>query len=465
MPFIDRATELKFLEEKWLSGTAQLLVLWGKRRVGKTELVKQFIEDKPSIYFMAESTGEKEQLQRFSLALGRFFKEPLLETRGFSAWEEVFVYLKAKKQRFVLAIDEFPYLIQSNPAIPSLFQKGWDEHLAGSDICLILFGSSMAMMENEVLGYRSPLYGRRSGQWLVEPMPFQAAGLFREGHPFLDRLSHFAVAGGIPAYWLQFSPEKDLSQNLRDHVLRKGEMLYDEVEFLLRMELREPRYYFALLQAIAHGKRKMGEIVNATGLPQSLANKYLGVLADLRIVEREVPVTEATPLKSKKGLYRISDEFCRFWFRFVLPHRSELEMGRLEPVTRTIIAQFPQYLGDAYEKVAREALLARMDSFFPFTAIGRWWDRAEEIDVVAVNQEMDAILFCEVKAGEKPVGVDILESLRKKAGKVRWGSAVRREQFCLFSRAGFTEALLKRARRDDVALFKEDRAVPVQGGV
>ena len=456
MPFIDRVTELQFLDTKWLSGKAELLVLWGKRRVGKTELVKQFIHGKPSIYFMAESTGEKEQLYRFSKAIGQFFHEPLLETRGFSQWEEAFIYLKSKKERFVLAIDEFPYLIQSNPAIPSLFQKGWDEYLADSNICLILFGSSMAMMENEVLGYRSPLYGRRSGQWLVEPMPFMAAGLFREGKSFADHLAHFAVAGGIPAYWLQLSPEKDILANLQDHVLRKGEMLYDEVEFLLRMELREPRYYFALLQAIAQGKRKLSEIVNATGLTQSLANKYLGVLADLRIVEREVPVTETTPLKSKKGLYRINDEFCRFWFRFVLPYRSELEMGRVDQVSQTIISRLPQYLGDIYEKVARETLPVHMDSFFPFTAIGRYWERGEEIDVVAVNQELNAILFCEVKASEKPVGIDILETLREKAAKVRWGSAQRREYFCLFSKTGYTNSLLEQARREGVVLFQED---------
>jgi hypothetical protein len=456
MPFIDREDELRFLEEKWKDTRAQMIVLWGKRRVGKTELVKQFMTGKKSVYFLAESTSEKEQLQRFSQALGRFFEEPLLLTRGFASWEEAFTYLKAKKERFVLAIDEFPYLIQSNPAITSLFQKGWDEYLSGSNIYLILFGSSIAMMENEVLGYRSPLYGRRTGQWLVEPMPFRAAGRFRQGKPFADRLAHFAVAGGIPAYWLHLSTGKDFEQNLRDHVLRKGEVLYEEVEFLLRTELREPRYYFALLEAISQGKRKLSEIVNATGLGQPLANKYLGVLADLRIVEREVPVTEGIPLKSKKGLYRISDEFSRFWFRFVFPRRGELEMGRHEAVAADIISQFPSYLGASYEKVARETLIAHVDDFFPFAAIGRWWDRNEEIDVVALNKEHDSILFCEAKATEKHMGTDVLDMLKEKARKVNWGSTGRKEFYCLFSRKGFTAGLLEQARKEGVALFRED---------
>lgn len=456
MPFIDREKELRFLEEKWQDPKAQMIVLWGKRRVGKTELVKQFIGSRPSIYFLSESTSEKEQLQRFSQALGRFFEEPLLQTRGFASWEEAFAYLKAKKKRFVLAIDEFPYLIQSNPAIPSLFQKGWDEYLSESNIYLILFGSSIAMMENEVLGYRSPLYGRRSGQWMVEPMPFRAASQFRPGKPFADRLAHFAIAGGIPAYWLHLNPAKEIDRNLKEHVLQKGEVLYEEIEFLLRTELREPRYYFALLQAIAQGKRKLSEIVKATGLGQPLANKYLSVLADLRIVQREIPVTEEIPLKSKKGLYRISDEFCQFWFRFVFPRRSELEMGRLDAVATDIFSQLPTYLGGAYETVAKETLIANMDHFFPFSAIGRWWDRTDEIDVVALNKERDSILFCEVKSTEKLVGTDILETLKGKAGKVKWGSAKRKEVFCLFSRKGFTSGMVKMAREENVVLFKED---------
>ena len=163
MEFIDREKELSFLESKYRENQAQFIILWGKRRVGKTELVKQFVRNKPHVYFLSASTSEQEQLSRFSRAIGRFFGEPLLETRGFANWEESFQYVKTKQKRFILAIDEFPYLIISNPAITSLFQKAWDEYWHDSQIFLIIFGSSMAMMENEVLGYRSPLYGRRTG--------------------------------------------------------------------------------------------------------------------------------------------------------------------------------------------------------------------------------------------------------------------------------------------------------------
>ena len=397
MNFLDRINELAFLEEKWREKKAQMIVLWGKRRVGKTELVKQFMKNKPGIYYLSTSTNEKEQLHRFSQSLGKFFNEPLLETRGFGGWEEAFTFIAKKNRRFILAIDEFPYLIQSNPAIPSLFQKGWDESWSGGNMFLILLGSSMAMMENEVLGYRSPLYGRRTGQWRVDPMPFSSVGGFRSEKSFMDRLMHFSVAGGIPAYWLQFDIQKNFERNLKDHVLKKGAMLYDEVEFVLREELREPRYYFALLQAIAQGKRKLAEIVNATGIVHATANKYLGVLSDLRIVNREVPVTENNPLKSKKGLYCMIDEFFLFWFRFVFSKRAELEMGQTDDVFKTIETGISRFLAATYEKVSLETLWKYRNRTIPFDLVGRWWERNEEIDIVAADTNSDAILFGEVK--------------------------------------------------------------------
>lgn len=457
MDFIDRKKELNFLQEKWEESKPQFIVLWGKRRVGKTELVKQFIKDKPHIYFLSESTNEHEQLKRFSSSIGDLFNEPLLRTRGFTEWEESFQYIRDKKSKFVLVLDEFPYLIESNRSILSLFQKAWDEYWSKSQVYLILLGSSMAMMETHVLGYKSPLYGRRTGQWKVEPMTFDAVSHFREGKTFEDRLMHFSTAGGMPAYWLQFSQEKNFYQNLTDHVLKKGQVLYDEVEFLLREELREPRYYFALLQAIAQGKRKLSEIVNATGLSASVASKYLGILSDLHIVERELPITEEKPLKSKKGLYKITDELCQFWFNFIFTRRGELELDHLDIVLSEIQEALPQYLSFCYEKVTKELLLKHSDRFFPFTKLGRWWNKNEEIDLIGLNPSSNKILFCEVKWTSKPVGVNIYESLKEKSQKVMWGKEERKEYFCLASKKGFTEAMLEKAKKDGVFLFEGEK--------
>ena len=454
MSFFDRKKELEFLEEKWRDPKPQFIVLWGKRRVGKTELVKQFMSDKPHLYFLSESTNEREQLKRFSQSVGNLFQEPLLKTRGFSEWEESFQYIKEKGLRFVLTIDEFPYLIESNRAIPSLFQRAWDEYWSKSSLYLILLGSSVTMMENEVLGYNSPLYGRRTGQWKVEPMTFEAVSHFREGNSFEDRLMHYSIVGGIPAYWNHLSKEKDIYHNIKDHLLKKGEVLYEEVEFLLREELREPRYYFALLQAIAQGKRKLSEIVNATGLGTSVANKYLSVLSDLHIVEREIPVTEEKPLKSKKGLYTISDEFCHFWFKHVFPKKSDLEMDKRDVVLKHIQESFSQHVSIIYEKLALALLPNYSDQFFEFSRIGKWWDSHDEIDVVALNPALDEILFGEVKWTSKPVGTDIFEALKAKARRVKWGTENRKEHFCLWSKQGFTDAMIKKAKEENVKLFK-----------
>jgi len=462
-PFINRERELAFLETFWSQTVPQLIVLWGKRRVGKTELIKQFMSGKPHIYFLGESTSETQQIRRFSETLAAFFKDPLLETRGFGGWEEAFRYLAARKEKILLAIDEFPYLIESNRAIPSLFQKAWDESFSKSPLHLILLGSRISMMEEDVLGLRSPLFGRRTGQWRVEPLLFVSAALFRKNKSFEDRFSHYAVAGGVPAYWLQFDDKAGFWENVRSRVLTKGQPLYEEVEFILREELREPRYYFALLQAIAQGKRRLAEIVNATGIPLASANKYLGGLGDLNIIDREVPVTEKAPAKSKRGHYRIIDEFFRFWFKYVFPHRAELELGNTNDVLSRIRSTWPDHLGSVYEIVAREVLWEYRDRIFPFSAAGRWWNKEEEIDVVAVNPESDSILFGEAKWSGKPVGIDILAKLKEKAKKVVWGTEKREEIYALFSKAGFTDAVMKMARRGEVIFFKQGSLLGAKG--
>lgn len=459
MTFLNRTAELSFLNEKWETNEGQMIVLWGKRRVGKTELVKQFIAKKPHIYFVGESTSSREQLKQLSGMMASFFQEPLLASRGFGDWSEIFQYLGHKKQRLVLVIDEFPYLLAAEPGIASVFQKGWDEHVRAAPIFLILLGSSIGMMESQVLGQRSPLYGRRTGQWRIEPLAFHHVRQFRPHASLADQLSHYAVAGGMPAYWLQLDKTRDIWQNLRGHVLAKGQYLYDEAEFILREELREPRYYFAILTAISQGKRRLSEIVNATGLSSSMINKYLGILADLHIVGRELPATEAKPHKAKNGLYRIEDAFLQFWFRFIFPRRSLLEMGHLDNVLAEIRREWPMYLGGVYETVCAEMLRESSAQFFPFQRVGRWWSKNEEIDLVAVNEEEKRILFAEVKYSTKPVGTNIYEHLLQKSRLVIWGEPDRQEHFALFSAAGFTDAMLGRAKKEGVALWRGDERI------
>lgn len=456
--FIDRESELDYLERRWQQSTgAELVVLYGKRRVGKTELVKHFVRNKPHLYVLAERTNDEQQRQRFATAVGEHFNEPLLRGSPAPEWNRLLGYLGQRPERLVLAIDEFPYLIEANPAISSLLQRAWDEQWKNTRLFVLLLGSSVGMMETEVLGHRSPLFGRRTGQWKLTPFRFTDAIRFRPQDDFDSRMHYYAVAGGMPAYWLQFEARAGFWENLQDRVLRKGAFLYEEVEFLLREEVREPRNYFALLAAIAAGKRRLAEIVNATGLTQSTANKYLSVLGDLGIVHRELPVTESKPLKSKKGLYRLEDPFTRFWFEFIYPHRDRLEMGKTGAILKKIREMFPAYLGHVYEDAARDILYRHSDALPSFARIGRWWDRNQEVDLVGVDEERNSIIFGEVKWTAKPVGRDIYEALKTKASGVRWGRKERQEAYCLFSRSGFSPDLTRAMRSEPLYLFHQDR--------
>lgn len=228
------------------------------------------------------------------------------------------------------------------------------------------------------------------------------------------------------------------------------------MEFLLREELREPRYYLSILRAISFGKTKFGEIVNETGIEKSNLTKYLGTLEQLKLIERLVPVTEKNREKSRKGLYFITDNFVRFWFQFVFAYKSNLEIGQLDEVNRKLDEQFHLLTSNVYEEVCRELVRKAEAQLFPFERVGKWWEAAEEIDIVAINDQTKEILFGEVKWSEKPVGTNIYEALKAKAAKVEWNAGERKERFVLFSKSGFTAAMRELAKQEDVVLFHED---------
>ena len=458
MKFIDRERELNALENFWAEPDPQLIVIYGKRRIGKTELIKQFIRDKHSIYFLAQKVSESENLKILGELVGEYFDDSILKVNGFSNFQMFFEYLeKHLKGRMVIVVDEFPYLAEANKGISSIFQAGWDEHLKNTSIFLILCGSSIAMMESEVLAHKAPLYGRRTGQILLKPFNFYEASEFFSRLSFEKRLQFFSVVGGNPSYLNRISPDKSLEENIKGQILAPESSLYDEVEFILLEELREPRNYFVILKAIAQGKTRISEIVNATGYKVVFVNKYLSVLEDLQVIQKEVPVTEKNPLKSRKGIYKLQDQFFKFWFKYILPNKSRIEEGRIDYVLDLIMSDFNTLVAENYEKVAQEIVLKNEDKFFPINKIGRWWDKNEQIDLIALNENEDKILFGEVKWSNKPVGTNIYDDLKRKAKLVKWGTEKRREYFCLFSKSGFTDEMKKVAKKESLALFEEDR--------
>lgn len=456
--FINRIEELEFLDKKWLAKEPCLIVVYGKRRVGKTELIKQFSQNKNAVYFLADKRTTKDQLKELGQIIGHHFNDELLIKNGFAEWLDVFRYLRRNvKKPLIFAVDEYPYLLEADASAGSIFQKGWDEYLKNVPVFLILSGSSMAMMEAEVLSYKAPLYGRRSGQILVEPMSFSQSRQFFRGLSFEETLAFYTLAGGMPAYLLEMDASQSLEVNFKQKVLDRREFLYNEVEFILREELREPRVYLSILAAISLGKTRASEILNATGLEKSHLHKYLGVLEHLQLVQRELSVTETNPAKSKKGLYKLSDNFFKIWFQFVYPLKSSLEIGDQSEALKKFKATFPLLTCLTYEQVCQEILRQRQPEIFPFEKVGRWWDRNLEIDMVAFNAEQNKILFGECKWSNKKVGTDILAELAAKAKSVEWGLSVRTEHFALFSKSGFTPNLVKMAKEmGNVYLFTQD---------
>ena len=458
MTFIGRAPELGFLNQAYKAPSAQLVILYGRRRVGKTALLREFARSKPALYYMATRLPEAQQLRELGEIAGIFFHDPLLAENGFRDWRQVLAYLARRPEPFLFLLDEFPYLVEANPALASLWQKGWDEGLSASRAKVVLSGSSVAMMERETLAHGSPLYGRRTGQLKLEPFPFREARKFFPRYGLEDQIRAFAILGGIPYYLSRFDDGVPLLENVRDQIFSRGAVLREEVEFLLREELQEPRVYFAILQALAQGKRKSSEIAGATGLVHGTLSKYLSVLQNLALVTREVPATETAPEKSKRGLYAVADPFVRFWFRFVLSQRNLLEMDQTAKASQAVGKALDDFTASIYEEICRDEAnrgLLGDATGIRWSGARRWWDRTREVDVLAFSEDRRRVLLGECKWSKKAVGTNVLEELEAAFSATGLSAKDQKPVFVLFSRSGFTTQLLGVAKaRQDVVLVR-----------
>lgn len=430
--FIDRERELEFLENN-LSEQKNLVIIYGRRRVGKTELIKKFSQDKDLIYFLADKRGTLVNTERFATVASEHFGDIPPRVKNF---DDVFKYIVSRTEQTVIVIDEFSYLVEKDSSIPSVFQLIWDE-IVKHGIMLILLGSSISMMEKGVLSYKSPLYGRRTGQWKVTPLPFKEVTKFHEVS--VDKaVEVYAVFGGIPMYLNYFSPEKDIFSNIEEKVFQKGSVLNEEVEFLLREDLSDYSSYLSILEAIAHGRTRLVEIADYSKIQAKDLPKYLNNLIKLEIVKKEHPITEK--IKTKKTVYKISDNFFRFYFKFVHPYKSDLEIGKFDRVNSVLRNNFNSFLGDAFEDISREFILEsyRKDILpFEISKIGKWWQRNEEVDIVTLDEKEKEVGFFECKwsaLNEKEAN-KIIEKLKNKATLVNWCKDDREDHYGLIAKS------------------------------
>ena len=447
--FVNRIEELKILEDARFAKGASLFIVYGRKRVEKTELISRFIGNR-GIYFLATAEGDRENIGSFKAIISKFLGDSSILKASFNDWYSFFSVLasnssfraKTRKSKIILAIDEFPYLIEANRAIPSVFQKVYDTILSKLNVMLILSGSSISIMENEVLSYKSPLYGRRTGQLQVRPLKFRNLAEFFD-YGFEDMCRAYFVFGGIPEYLLKLDPDLGFWENVSRKLLAKGSPLYEEAEFLLRTEFREPRNYMLILRSISYGNHTLGEICGYSGQDKSMVSKYLDVLMSLGLITAEKPFGASE--KFKRRLYWISDQYLKFWFRYVLPHKSEIESSHTEDVLDSIIDDFPSFAGEQFENLMKElieeGILGRT-----FDTVSRWWGKngsgnkgrdIEEIGIVAYSEKRGELLFAECKWSDSPLSANAVEKLRLKSETLRKQFPGCIYKYAVFSKSGF----------------------------
>ncbi len=430
MEFIDRERELGFLEEIY-NKRGGLVIIYGRRRIGKTELIKQFTAGKNHLYYLADKRGTNINARNMMRLAAEIFNEQPAVVENF---DDVFKFIaKRSSEDFIVVIDEFSYLVEKDSAIPSVFQKITDEIISGKNILLILSGSSISMMYNGTLSYKSPLYGRRTGEWKLEPLKFRDVAKFFPTATFEKSIELFAIFGNIPSYLVDVEPSKTIKENVISTILKKGSRLYREPEFLLKEELREPSRYVSIFEALG-SSTKLSEVASKAGVPAKDMPKYFKVLSDLELVKKELPVTEK---RTKNSRYYIKDNLFYFYFRFINPSISFLEEGKEEEVYRKIEPSIVLLFSKAFEEVVREDITAFLD--FQAENAGRWWGYSrkgsirveEEIDVVALNAAENKIAFIECKYGHLDYkrASEIIKDLKRKAKVVKWHNKTRKEFF------------------------------------
>jgi hypothetical protein len=440
MEFLDRESELSLLQDHLGRPGAGLFVLYGRRRIGKTGLLERALRGRPgSAYHVGTRSTLTEELSRLSASLADAWDVPLLRAQPIRTSDALVAFLEGIERPGILVLDEFPFLVESDPSLPGLLQASWDRRLSRSGLKLVFCGSSVGIMQDTFFSSRAPLFGRRTGQLRLGPLPIAS---LRRAVPWKPPqvVELAALFGAVPGYLQRVQPSQSLLTNLRQQVLRRGEPLYEEVPFLLREELREPRVYHAILAAVAAGARKFGEVSSKVGLDRANLSRYLSVLAELGLLEREIPVTESLPDKSRKGIYRIADPFVAAWFTFVHPYRDLLERGRTdEVVERFVRPRLGPYLSHAVEPVLarllRESSNAELVPFSPAFA-GRHWSPRSEIDVVLFDLERKRALVAEIKWTRAKADVALLDSLRRRVQEDPAFAGVQCT-YALVARAGF----------------------------
>lgn len=462
--FIGRKAELKFLNDKYEEAKGQLIVLYGRRRIGKTETLREFCKGKPHVFYSCTQTTDPVQLRNFS---ARLLKEDIPAKNYISEfidWEKAFqavLDLPYDNKKKLLVIDEFPYMCRSNKSIPSILQNLWDAQLRDSNVMIILCGSAMSFIEKELLAEKNPLYGRATGIYKMKEMGFYDAANFFPGYSSYDKILAYAILGGIPHYLRQWNPKLSVDENIKQNILTKGCVLYSEVDFLLHQELRETSVYNSIIEAVALGNTKLNDISQKSLIGDtSKTSVYLKNLIELGIVEREFSVDAKMKeqANSNRGIYHLTDNFFRFWYAFGFANFSQLEDGDEDGVFEYVIKpDLHEFASFAFEDVCREfvrQMQKKNNLPFRYSKMGRWFGKTTirdekasnglrtaetEIDLLCIDRNAKEYLVGECKFKGVPFSyseyLDTLAKLSPLKEKAKF-------YYALFSESGFDEKMI-----------------------
>lgn len=451
--FIGRERELATLDRLYATQGFQFPVIYGRRRVGKTSLIAEFTKDRPTIFFTAVEDSAPINLRNLSREIHQFEHpgDDPLTAPVYPDFQTAFeaVFNLARSRRLVFVIDEFPYLAKAEPSVSSILQALIDREKDSSQLLLILCGSSLSFMREQVLDQQSPLYGRRTAQIELKPFDFFDAMRFFPGAGAVEVAEYYGMAGGVPLYLMQFDAGLSVRENVERVFLEPSSILFEEPQNLLKQEVQKSATYNAVIGAIAEGRTTANQIAGALGTSTAETAYYLKELQRIGLVEREVPVLNP----GRRAVYRLSDNLFRFWYRFVLPNRSTIERGMTSRALAQIEGRLPEYMGPVFEQICGQWLWRRnADGMLGegFDVLGRWWGndpvlrREEEIDIVCLDGRRPAIVG-ECKWRNEAVDVSVVETLKRRLGLV--GGDGRTERY-LFSKGGFTEGCAEAADDD-----------------
>lgn len=445
--FVGRERELESLNKLYISDRFEFAVIYGRRRVGKTALISKFISDKKAIYFMGVESNAKQNLENFSKNIMEFGMGIRADTAfvSFQAALE-YVFTLAGKERMILVIDEYPYVARSSKSFASTLQMLIDKYKDDSKLMLILCGSSMSYMEDHVLAYKAPLYGRRTAQMKILPFDFADTCRYFSNFSDEDKAMIYGMVGGTPQYLLQMDDRMTVEENIKNTFLNPVSSLFEEPENLLKQEVREPALYNAIITAMATGASRMAEISTKIGENTSVCAAYLNNLMMLGLVRKETPYGEKT---SRKTIYSIDDHFFRFWYRFVPENNSVISRGAVDLAYKRIEPFLSDYMGKVFEEICKQylwKLLMNGESPIEFRELGRWWGtdpvaRSQtEIDIMG-EQDKDTALFGECKWTNEKVDTGVLETLTMRSRIFHYKEI----QMYLFSKTGFTKGCIEKA--------------------